>query len=231
MKIEKVHIGQLVAQKVAERGFSKASFGRLFGISRGNINAMVFHKPSLDTDFLSRICEALDYNFFRHFVPALADGGSAAAFSGAVSAKISERLAMLIEFLGETPNSFGKKLGYDRTQTVYDVLSGKSAPGFDFMNRFASSEFSEKINTDWLLTGRGEFLRSSSSSGHNVVASEGGVAAVNSEVHVEPSAEVLQLRVLMLEKLLAEKERFISLLLESRPVRPSVDDSSGEILK
>ena len=72
------------------------------------------------------------------------------------NAEISARVAEMIEILGETPNSFAKKLGYSRSQTLYDILSGKSAPSYDFFRKLAISEFSAIINLRWLLTGRGE---------------------------------------------------------------------------
>jgi len=74
------------------------------------------------------------------------------------NAEISARVAELIEFLHETPNSFAKALGYNRAQTIYDILSGKSAPSYDFFSKVSSAEISANINIKWLLTGRGEML-------------------------------------------------------------------------
>lgn len=70
--------------------------------------------------------------------------------------EISARVAEMIEILGETPNSFSKRLGYSRAQTLYDILSGKSAPSYDFFHKFAISEFSVIVSLRWLLTGMGE---------------------------------------------------------------------------
>lgn len=39
---------------------------------------------------------------------------------------------------------------------MYDILNGKSAPSYDFFNRFMLSEYSETYSMDWLLTGRGD---------------------------------------------------------------------------
>lgn len=72
------------------------------------------------------------------------------------NAEISARVEELVKILGETPNSFAIKLGYNRSQTIYDIISGKSAPSYDFFRKFALSEYSETISLKWLLTGNGE---------------------------------------------------------------------------
>lgn len=69
--------------------------------------------------------------------------------------EISARIAEVIVHLNENANSFAKKLGYSRAQTIYDILNGKSAPSYDFFSKFANSEFSELIDLSWLLTGKG----------------------------------------------------------------------------
>lgn len=75
-------------------------------------------------------------------------------------AEISARITKMIAYLGETPNSFAIKLGYSRAQTVYDIQKMKSAPSYDFFQRFSIAGFSAIINIDWLLTGEGSMLRS-----------------------------------------------------------------------
>ena len=78
---------------------------------------------------------------------------------GNKNAEISARIAEIVEFVGETPNSFAKNLGYDRTQTIYDILNMKSAPSFDFFRRFSIAGYSEIINFDWIFTGNGKMLQ------------------------------------------------------------------------
>lgn len=78
--------------------------------------------------------------------------------------EISARIAEIIEEIGENPSSFAKHLGYQRAQTIYDILSGKSAPSYDFFNKLANTEISARINLQWLLTGRGEMLKDAHSS-------------------------------------------------------------------
>lgn len=68
--------------------------------------------------------------------------------------EISERIKYLIEFLNVTQNKFATVLGYDRAQTIYDILNGKSAPSFEFFRRLFLSEYSDMINHIWLFTGK-----------------------------------------------------------------------------
>jgi hypothetical protein bfra3_16308 len=71
------------------------------------------------------------------------------------NAEISARIDELICILHTNPNKFANALGYGRAQTIYDILSGKSAPSYDFFKRFCNSGYSVFINLRWLLTGEG----------------------------------------------------------------------------
>lgn len=73
--------------------------------------------------------------------------------------EISARVTEMIERLAETPNSFAKALGYSRAQTIYDIISGKSAPSYDFFRKIAIAEISASINIYWLLTGEGQIFK------------------------------------------------------------------------
>ena len=70
--------------------------------------------------------------------------------------EISERISQVIKYLSVTPNKFAIVLGYKRTQSIYDILDGKSAPSFDFFKKLFNSEYSALINPFWIFTGRGE---------------------------------------------------------------------------
>ncbi len=52
---------------------------------------------------------------------------------------ISERLSQLIDYLNVSKNEFAKKLGYNRSQTIYDIINRKAKPSFDFFNKFFNS--------------------------------------------------------------------------------------------
>lgn len=72
---------------------------------------------------------------------------------------ISERISKLIEALGVNANAFANKLGYARSQAVYDLISGKANPSFDFFSKLLNSEYSETISVEWLISGRGQMLK------------------------------------------------------------------------
>lgn len=81
---------------------------------------------------------------------------------GEKNTEISARIADTIKRVGENPSSFAKCLGYSRAQTIYDILNGKSAPSYDFFYRFANAEISASINLQWLLTGKGDMIKTKS---------------------------------------------------------------------
>ena len=63
----------------------------------------------------------------------------------------SERITEIIEIERITANEFAKQLGYARSQTVYDVINGKSKPSADFFQRFINTGFSDKYSMEWLI--------------------------------------------------------------------------------
>ena len=75
------------------------------------------------------------------------------------NAEISARIAEILQYTGDTRNGFAVKLGYERAQTVYDVMNMKSAPSYDFFRRFSISEYSDTIDLKCLLSGEGSMLR------------------------------------------------------------------------
>lgn len=83
MKIEKVNIGLLIEQKMNELDITKSEMARRSGIANQNINR-VLDKPSIDTDKLISISEALDFNFFDCF-RSIDEKSSATADNGGVA--------------------------------------------------------------------------------------------------------------------------------------------------
>lgn len=83
MKVERVNIGLSIEQRLNELGMSKSEFGRKIGIPQQNVNR-ILEKASIDTDKLTSISEALNFNFFDCFhtiderSTAMADNGGVA---------------------------------------------------------------------------------------------------------------------------------------------------------
>lgn len=107
---------------------------------------------------------------------------------GNKNADISARIAEILDCFSASKNAFALKLGYERAQTVYDIINGKSAPSYDFFKKFQFSEYSEVINTDWLLTGRGSMLKSEDVAlmGDKEGEKEGNLPEVNYEYKGAP---------------------------------------------
>lgn len=83
----------------------------------------------------------------------------------------SERVMQVIDFVGDTKNEFAKKLGYERSQSIYDIVNGKSKPSFDFFEKLLNSEYSEIINIEYIISGKGNLDKTKSK--ENLTLSKG----------------------------------------------------------
>lgn len=126
------------------------------------------------------------------------------------NAEISARIAEILQYTGDTRNGFAVKLGYERAQTVYDVMNMKSAPSYDFFRRFSISEYSDIIDLRWLLSGEGSMLRDSKTSEESKL----GVTPNATPISVQSDAVTLRLMDKLDEKdnIIKEKENKIDLL-------------------
>jgi hypothetical protein len=61
-----IHIGSIILAKLTERGMSKTEFAKRVNTTRENVYG-IFKRKSLDTELLSKIGTALDYDFFAHY--------------------------------------------------------------------------------------------------------------------------------------------------------------------
>jgi transcriptional regulator with XRE-family HTH domain len=57
-------IGQLILDRLNQKGMTKSEFSRRINKSRQNVQD-IFKRESLDTKLLSDISEVLEYNFFN----------------------------------------------------------------------------------------------------------------------------------------------------------------------
>ena len=61
--VRKVHIGHEIAKRITQLGISRSEFARRAGMLQQHVKGLL-ERQSLDTEKLTTICEALDFNFF-----------------------------------------------------------------------------------------------------------------------------------------------------------------------
>lgn len=83
-------------------------------------------------------------------------------------------ITKLLTYSGLNAKQFSEKIGLDRPQAIYDLLSGKTKGISANMRSKILSRY-PLLNQNWLLTGEGEMLRG----GSTVVANNSGITAVN----------------------------------------------------
>lgn len=120
---------------------------------------------------------------------------------------IKERFKEFIAYKKLTQRRFQASIG---VSSAY-INSITDGIGADVLRRVSIAY--PELNTNWLLTGDGDMLNPLP--GVSAIATgDSSIAAVNS--HIQASNEVLKERVRLLEKLLEEKERLISVLMEKQ---------------
>ena len=73
---------------------------------------------------------------------------------------IAERIVLIAQELRLSVNEFALKLGYTRSQILYDVINGKSKPSFQFFDKLSKSDYAEIFSYEWIITGNGHMLKS-----------------------------------------------------------------------
>jgi plasmid maintenance system antidote protein VapI len=69
---------------------------------------------------------------------------------------MKERLNKLMNHLGLNAAAFSSEIGVQRS-SISHILSGRNQPGFDFMVKVVTKY--PEINSEWLLTGKGDMLK------------------------------------------------------------------------
>jgi transcriptional regulator with XRE-family HTH domain len=122
----------------------------------------------------------------------------------------SERILQVIDYFGITRNDFAKKIGYKRSQALYDMINGKALPSYDFFSKLLSSEYSE-INIEWLITGKGAMLKSEELNTNIIEDTESPpyvkqcVSCQEKERLIETLRECIKAKDITIESLLSEQ--------------------------
>lgn len=136
---------------------------------------------------------------------------------------ITERITYLIGALKENTNSFSNKIGVSQS-TVATALKRNKGVNSDLIEKITIAY--PIVNVDWLLTGQGEMLKSTSVNNsrnvHNTGKISGGVMTGDNNAPIDASITsdskqrilLLEEKVQHLEEMLKEKERFIQVLLK-----------------
>ena len=69
MKYKHVIIGEIIKEKVSEKGLTSSAFAKLIGKQKQNMESTVYSKASIDTNLLITISEVLDFDFFQFYHP------------------------------------------------------------------------------------------------------------------------------------------------------------------
>ncbi|MBU0487184.1 MAG: hypothetical protein KKA07_00265 [Bacteroidetes bacterium] len=106
----RIHIGELIRQRLEETGISKAEFARQLNCSPQNIYS-VFARKSIDTQLLMQISLVLGEDFFVHYNNALqqADGK---AFRESVAEEALRKLESEIRELNAENAALKKENSY-----------------------------------------------------------------------------------------------------------------------
>ena len=129
MKVERVNIGLSIEQRLNELGMSKSEFGRKIGIPQQNVNR-ILEKASIDTDKLTLISEALNFNFFDFFhtidesSTAMADNGGVAIAGNGTAHHFTTNASCEVAVLQERIKSLEALLA--EKERLIKVLMNKS---------------------------------------------------------------------------------------------------------
>ncbi len=115
------------------------------------------------------------------------------------NSEFSERLMQVIENEKEKISTFSKKMGYGDKKNVYDVLNKGILPSFEFFYLFILSEYSEKYDLRWLITGDGKMLRN-----YSEISTEENEKITKSTQYYEEMNSYLLKRVKELEEELSD---------------------------
>lgn len=118
MIAKRIHLGSRILQLLEEKRISKSEFGRRIGIPSQNVNRLL-EKESIETGKLIDVCEALEYNFFKEFIPA-SDAVSIVATNGS---NISGNTTLGNGATSSTINNYGETCASGEPSPIVATLT------------------------------------------------------------------------------------------------------------
>ena len=118
MIVKRIHLGSRILQLLEEKRISKSEFGRRIGIPSQNVNRLL-EKESIETGKLIDVCEALEYNFFKEFIPA-SDAVSIVATNGS---HISGNTTLGSGAIKPTINNYGEACANGEPSPIVATLT------------------------------------------------------------------------------------------------------------
>jgi hypothetical protein len=127
---------------------------------------------------------------------------------------INSRFLLLIKRLGMNNNSFSKKLGLINGTAIGNIVGGrKNKPSFDLIFKIISTF--DYINSDWLITGRGEMFNTPQKNEGLTVVNEPALPYGKKCFECDRKQEVIEMqrqRLETLNMLVESKNELIELL-------------------
>lgn len=105
-------LGELIKSVALERRISAGALAEKINTSKQNIYG-IYRRNSIDTELLTKICKALDYDFFQHF---------SAPYNGIVSYREYPEIENLERQLRDTEEK------YELLKALYETETGKRLP-------------------------------------------------------------------------------------------------------
>lgn len=130
---------------------------------------------------------------------------------------MKEVIIKLLDYSKLNVKQFSEKLGMQRAQAIYDIVSGKTKRISEKLANQIISEFPE-INKIWLLTGEGEMLKDSSvvSSDHSVSIAGNGIKENKINVNADETIAMLVAEVAaqrrVTEKVLEQNSELLAMI-------------------
>ncbi len=82
---------------------------------------------------------------------------------------MTDRILSIIKYFHLSPSDFAEEIGVQRS-SISHLISGRNRPSLEFVQKILTRY--PDINTEWLLSGKGEMLRN-------------GITPISNELHLE----------------------------------------------